>query len=120
MIPRIRRFIAILPLLLAGALIVARQPAATPPEIQDPHTLGIDKEPAHATFAPYPSETAAAAADTSLPSSAFTMWKFHWVNEPSERPVAFYDPSFDVSAWKEFIFSRLPMERITGRQFRIR
>ncbi|MGA3095081.1 MAG: glycoside hydrolase family 2 TIM barrel-domain containing protein [Bryobacteraceae bacterium] len=106
MIPRIRRYIAILPLVLAGALIVAQQPASEPPEVQDPHTLGIDKEPAHATFTPYPSDAAAKAADTSLPSSAFTMslngaWKFHWVSEPSARLVAFYDPAFDVSAWKE-------------------
>ena len=28
-------------------------------------------------------------------------WKFNWVREPSLRPVDFYKPDFDVSAWKE-------------------
>lgn len=28
-------------------------------------------------------------------------WKFHWVKQPSERPVDFYKPGYDVSAWKE-------------------
>ena len=28
-------------------------------------------------------------------------WKFNWVKQPSERPVDFYKPGYDVSAWKE-------------------
>ena len=27
-------------------------------------------------------------------------WKFNWVKQPSERPVNFYKPSYDVSSWK--------------------
>ena len=26
-------------------------------------------------------------------------WKFNWVGNPWERPVNFFEPSFDVSAW---------------------
>lgn len=29
------------------------------------------------------------------------MWKFNWVGNPSQRPVDFYKPDFDVSGWKE-------------------
>lgn len=28
-------------------------------------------------------------------------WKFNWVKQPSERPVNFYKPNYDVSGWKE-------------------
>ncbi len=28
-------------------------------------------------------------------------WKFNWVAHPTQRPVDFYKPEFDVSAWKE-------------------
>ncbi len=28
-------------------------------------------------------------------------WKFNWVKQPSERPVDFYKPEYDVSGWKE-------------------
>lgn len=28
-------------------------------------------------------------------------WKFNWVKQPSERPVDFFKPEFDVSKWKE-------------------
>lgn len=28
-------------------------------------------------------------------------WKFNWVKQPSERPVDFYKPSYNVSNWKE-------------------
>ena len=28
-------------------------------------------------------------------------WKFNWVKSPDLRPVDFYKPDFDVSAWKE-------------------
>lgn len=26
-------------------------------------------------------------------------WKFHWVGNPSERPIGFYKPDYDVSGW---------------------
>ncbi|GHT04345.1 beta-galactosidase [Bacteroidia bacterium] len=28
-------------------------------------------------------------------------WKFHWVADPANRPVDFYKPSYNVSAWEE-------------------
>ena len=28
-------------------------------------------------------------------------WKFHWVKQPDERPQGFFQPTFDVSGWKE-------------------
>ncbi|MFN7993704.1 MAG: glycoside hydrolase family 2 TIM barrel-domain containing protein [Bryobacteraceae bacterium] len=78
----------------------------TPPELENPRILGLGKEPAHATLTPYPAEADARHADTSLPDSAFLQslngaWQFSWVRQPSERPVGFYRPDFDVSHWKQ-------------------
>jgi beta-galactosidase len=85
----------------AGNQVLA---AAVPPEIENEQMLGINKEPAHATLMPYASMPEALAARrhaSSLCRSLNGSWKFHWVPRPEERPVDFYKPDFDVSAWKE-------------------
>jgi len=78
--------------------------APIPPEIENEQVLGINKEPYHATLMPYANRTEALAANRAASSFAQSLngkWKFHWVPRPEERPVDFYKPSFDVSAWKE-------------------
>ena len=73
--------------------------------------FAINKEPGHPTLVPFASE-AEMVADAAYArpwertaSSRYLLlngkWKFHWVKAPEERPVAFYKPSFDVSAWEE-------------------
>jgi len=69
------------------------QSAAVPPELENPHVLGIDKEPAHASLTPYPTEDEARRADTSIPDSPFTKslngkWSFQWRPQPSAPPTA--------------------------------
>ena len=83
------------------------------PDWENPRVFGINKEPAHATFVPYPDEPSARhGAVAFAPGAALVkgspfvrslngMWKFHWVKEPSARPADFYKPEYDVSAWKE-------------------
>src|SRR5215210_906451 len=107
-----RRFFAAAILLLIP-LTVARARQADPPDWENPRVFGINKEPAHATFVPYADESSArrgalayAPGAAPAPGSPFVqslngMWKFNWVKEPSARPVDFYKPEFDVSAWKE-------------------
>jgi beta-galactosidase len=78
--------------------------AAIPPEIENPELLGINKEPAHATLMVYGSQAEALKAirhASSFCQSLNGMWKFNWVAWPQQRPVDFYQPSFDVSGWKE-------------------
>ncbi len=78
--------------------------AAVPPEVENEQMLGINKEPAHATLMPYASLQEALAAKrhaSSLCRSLNGSWKFNWVPRPEDRPVDFYKPDFDVSAWKE-------------------
>ena len=87
--------------ILAPALA---QQAAVPVELENPRITGVNKEPAHATFTPYPGEAEALRADVA--GSVFTkslngLWKFHWVKQPGERPVDFYQPGFSVADWKE-------------------
>jgi beta-galactosidase len=103
--------------LAAAALLLlacqAVRPQAGVPEWENPRVFGVNREPAHATFVPYADEASArrgalayAPGAAPAPGSPFVLslngrWKFHWVKEPSARPVDFYKPGFDVSAWKE-------------------
>jgi len=78
--------------------------ASVPPEIENPELLGINKEPYHATLMPYANLQEALLAKrhaSSLCLSLNGLWKFNWVPTPEQRPVDFYKPDFDVSAWKE-------------------
>ncbi len=79
------------------------QNAPIPPEIEDPECLGINKQPAHATLMPYANLKEALKADRYRSSWRLSLngsWRFHWVKTPQERPVDFYKPEYDVSAWK--------------------
>lgn len=80
-------------------------------EWEDERIFAVNKEPGHATYVPYP-DTESLKNDEYFekpwvrPNSPFYMllngnWKFNWVKQPSERPVDFYKPEYDVSAWKE-------------------
>lgn len=106
-----RRFFAAVAVLLLACASVQSQDL---PDWENPRVFNINKEPAHATFVPYADEASArrgvmAFAPGAAPAAAgspFVMslngrWKFNWVKEPSARPVDFYQPEFDVSAWKE-------------------
>lgn len=78
--------------------------AFIPTEIENPELLGINKEPYHATLMPYANLQEALLAKrhaSSLSRSLNGLWKFNWVPRPEQRPVDFYKPGFDVSAWKE-------------------
>ncbi len=81
-------------------------PAAQTPaplEWQDPGVVGVNKEPAHASFTVYPDEAVARAGLRSR-SPYYQLlngdWKFHWVPKPGDRPLDFYQSSFDDNAWK--------------------
>ncbi len=80
------------------------QQAPLPPEVENEQVLGINKEPYHATLMPYKDRSEALVANRRASTWARSLngpWKFHWVPRPEERPLDFYKPSYDVSAWKE-------------------
>jgi len=63
----------------------------------------INKEPAHASFVPIDEEGVPNFDKTASPYVQLLngYWKFNWAPKPVDRPVEFYTPSYDVSAWKE-------------------
>jgi len=102
------RLICVVLFLLACMLVsthlFAQANSQQVPDWENPRVFGINKEPPHATLTPYPDERAAMA--TGAQASPFMrslngQWKFHWVKQPSERPVEFYKVDYDVSQWKE-------------------
>lgn len=78
---------------------------------ENPHIIGINKEPGFASFIPFASTGEMKADPTysrpweSTRSSRYMLlngnWKFNWVKSPEERPRNFYKPSFDDAAWNE-------------------
>lgn len=78
---------------------------------EDETIYAVNKEPGHATYVPFPSvESLKSSPDYRKAwerpnSSRYQLlngnWKFNWVKQPSERPVDFYKPGYDVSDWKE-------------------
>ena len=78
--------------------------ATVPPEIENPELLGINKEAAHVTLMPYANIEEALVANrhaSTFCRSLNGIWKFNWVAWPQMRPVDFYKPAFDVTAWKD-------------------
>jgi len=73
--------------------------------------FAVNKEEGHNTSIPYPNVSSLKSDKYfeypwETPTSKFYQslngnWKFHWVKQPSERPVDFYKTSYDVSSWKE-------------------
>jgi beta-galactosidase len=102
----LKSILAILAMLLpmAAGLLASASAASLPREIEDPQCLGINKEPWHATLMPYANMQEALAANRHASSFCCSLngpWKFNWVKRPELRPVEFYKPDFDVSAWKD-------------------
>ena len=88
------------------------KPKFESPIWEDETVFEQNKEKGHATFMPYPSEEAMLA-DKSYYQTPWVQptganfqslngtWKFHFVDEPSKRPMDFYKENYDVSAWDD-------------------
>ena len=84
--------------LLAGGLACA----ADLPDWENEQVTHINTEPPRATFVPF--ADVAGALNGNRESSPFFLslddaWKFHWVGNPGERPMDFFQTNFDDSAW---------------------
>ena len=76
---------------------------------ENPHIIGINKEPGFSTFIPFASVSEMredpyyAHPWKRNKSSRYILlngdWKFHWVKSPDERPKDFYKPSYNVDSW---------------------
>ncbi|MGC4017389.1 MAG: glycoside hydrolase family 2 TIM barrel-domain containing protein [Luteolibacter sp.] len=91
-----------LPVILAASALA--QDAPTGQEWQQEQNLSLNKEKPRASFMSFPNaESAKAVLREKSPffQSLDGSWKFNWVGNPSERPVDFHKPEYDVSKWKE-------------------
>jgi beta-galactosidase len=69
---------------------------------ENEQVFGINKEPVHASYLPYPGVQQALKGKT-VPSPWYYSlngnWKFHWVKQPAERPLDFYRTGFNDAGW---------------------
>ena len=78
-----------------GAMAQKDNKAANQPrDWENPHVLGINKLPYHATLQ-LPSKEAECKEIVSLDGQ----WQFHWAKDPESRPVGFERDDYDVSRW---------------------
>ena len=76
------------------ALLLAITAQAQTHDWENPHVLGINKLPYHATLQ-LPSKQKECREIQSLDGR----WKFHWSKDPESRPADFYREDYDVSGW---------------------
>ena len=96
--PNFRRLTAAL--LLAGGGAAAQAP--DPAEWQNPQLVEQHKEPARASFQLYERPADVAADDYARSpwyQSLNGPWKFNYVARPADRPLDFFQPSFDDAGW---------------------
>ena len=89
---------------LAGALSAEMPSAPTGKEWEDCQNLSLGKLPPRAWFGSFPSvEEAKAIRPEFSPRcrvlDSESAWRFKWSRRPSERPVGFGRPDYDVSSW---------------------
>ncbi len=66
------------------------------PEWENSKIFGINKEPAHSTLISFESleKSKKNRKDSQYYISFNGIWKFNWVDNPSDRPVNFYDLNY--------------------------
>jgi len=74
------------------------------PDWENPKLTGINNEPPHASFLPYPDEASALKNEwTGTPYSILLngTWKIRMADNPDSRIPDFYKASYDVSSWDD-------------------
>ncbi len=75
---------------------------AQTPDWENPKMFDQNKEAPHATLMPFKDEYSALTKkrkESVFYKSLNGTWKFNWVRKPADRPINFFNPSFDVSGW---------------------
>jgi len=97
----------LLKVLVSIAVLIILPPAAygqPQPDWENPQVVGQNKEPGHCTLVPHLNIESALRCErqaSEFYKSLNGKWKFNWVSKPSDRPVDFYKPNYDVSKWDE-------------------
>lgn len=79
---------------IACAVAIGTQAQPYAHDWENPHVVGINKLPYHATLQ-LPSREAECAEIHSLDGQ----WYFHWSPDPDHRPADFWQSDYDVSQW---------------------
>lgn len=90
-------------LVLANSLTRAEPTTQPSREWEDEQITDLNTQPPRATSIPYASLDEAKQGKPSASSRFRSLsgpWQFHFSKRPEDRPVDFYLPEFDVSAWK--------------------
>jgi len=89
--------------LLAISLFFSFQPFAQQlPDWENPKLTGINNEPAHASFLPFPDEVSSLKNDWSGTPYSILLngtWKIRMADNPAGRIPDFYKEGYDVKAW---------------------
>jgi len=75
-----------------------------PLDWENPLMIGQNKELGHCTLMPYQNVKTAIAGNrfkSRYFHSLNGVWKFNWVSSPDQRPKDFYQPTYNVSKWKD-------------------
>ena len=101
---------AALTFLCSTAMVATAQTATWEDYWENETVFGVNKETAHATTVPY-ATVSEMKADTEFYNTPWVtpgssrvkllngQWKFHFVDEPSKRPLDFYTEGYDTSDW---------------------
>lgn len=71
---------------------------------ENPAVFAVNREYPRATAIPYASAAQAMSRDYAKSPWYMSLngkWKFNFAGKPADRPFNFYEPSYDVSGWKE-------------------
>lgn len=91
--------IASIVLILSGVLAFGQTDIK---DWENPKMIGQNKLAPHAFFVPFNSVDEAIKQqheNSSFYKSLNGKWKFNWAKNPADRPIDFYKPEFDVTAW---------------------
>jgi beta-galactosidase len=77
---------------------------SSPLDWENPAVFAVNKEAAHAHLKTFPDRQAALTKHFDQSSFFQTLngdWKFHWAPKPADRPLDFFETSFDAGGWDE-------------------
>ena len=82
----------------------AERYAMEKPEWQDQNAVSLNQVTPHVSVIPFANKETAIKKDDFLSPFYFSlngMWKFNWTLGVENRPIEFFNPEFDVTAWDE-------------------
>ncbi len=91
-------------LLILFVILLDNVEAVSQNDWEDPDIIAINKMDPHTTLIPYQNLDKALKGEMKKSlyyKSLNGNWKFNWSENPAERPVDFYLPSYNDSDWKE-------------------